>query len=91
MYETFELKTNEDVFQMLQCKSSFPLNTMIELYVTFTISVEEIISLLTSNTPSSSSNSILTSLIIIYYDVLLRGVGITKSAYGFGLEFNLDA
>jgi len=50
MYDTFELKTDEDVFQMLECKSFFPLNTMIELYVTITRSVEEILSLLTRNT-----------------------------------------
>jgi len=54
MYDAFELKTDEDVFQMLQCKSSFPLNTMIELYVMFTRSPEEILFLLTTNTPSSS-------------------------------------
>ena len=41
MYDAFELKTDEDVFQMLQCKSSFPLNTMIELYVTFTRSPQD--------------------------------------------------
>jgi len=31
VYDAFELKTDEHVFQMLQCKSSFPFNTMIEL------------------------------------------------------------
>jgi len=67
MYHKFELKTDEDVFEMLQCKSSFPLNTIIELYVTFTRSIEEIFSLLTPNISSSSSNSIPTSPTIIYY------------------------
>ena len=36
VYDAFELKIDEHVFQMLQCKSSSPFNTMIELYVTFT-------------------------------------------------------
>jgi len=67
MYEAFELKTDEDVFQMLQCKSSFLLNIMIELYVTFTKSNEEILSLLTPKMTSSSSNSVPTSPTIIYY------------------------
>jgi len=56
MYEVVELKADEDVFQMFQCKSSSILNIIIELYVTFTRFVEEILSLLTPNTPSSSSN-----------------------------------
>jgi len=90
VYDTFEIKTDEHVFQMSQCKSSFPFNTMIELYVTFTRSPEEILSLLTTNTPSSSSsNSVPTSPTI--YGGPLRGVGITESPYGFGLEFGLDA
>jgi len=91
MYDAFELKTDEDVFQILQCMSSFPLNTMIELYVTFTRSVEEILSLLTTNTSSSSSNSVSTSPTIIYYGGPLRGASITESPYGFGLEFGSDA
>ena len=85
------METNEDVFQMLQCKSSFPLNTMIELYVTFTRPAEEILSLLTTNTPSSSSNSVSTSPTIIYYGGPLRVTNITESPYGFGLQFGLDA
>jgi len=44
MYKAFELKTDEDVFQMLQCRCSFQLNTIIELYVMFTRSTEEILS-----------------------------------------------
>ena len=92
VYDSFELKTDEHVFQMLQCKSSFPLNTMIELYVTFTRSPEEIISLLTTNTIlTSSSNSVPTLPTIIYYCGPLRGAGITESPSGFGLEFGSDA
>ena len=91
MYDTFELKIDADVFQMLHCKSSFPLNTMIELYVTFTRSLEHILSLLTTNTPSSSSNSIPSSPTIIYYGRPLRGAGIIESPSGFGLEFSSDA
>jgi len=76
---------------MLQCKSYFPLNTMIELYVTFTRSIEEIISLLTINTPSSSSKPVPSLPTIIYYRGPLRGASITESPYGFGLEFDSDA
>jgi len=90
MYEAFELNIDDNVFQMLKCKCSFSLNTIIELYVTFTRSTEAILSLLTPNTPFSSSNFIPTSLTIIYYDGPLRGPGITESSYGFGQEFNLD-
>jgi len=91
MYDAFELKTDVDVFQMLQCKSSFPLNTMIELYVTFTRSPEQVLSLLTTNTPSLSSNFVSTSPTIIYYGGPLRGAGITESPFGFSLEFSSDA
>ena len=92
VYNAFELKTYEHVFQMLQYKSSFPFNTMIELYVTFTRSPEEILSLLTTNTPSSSSsNFVPTSPTILYYGGPLRGAGITESPSGFGLEFGSDA
>ena len=92
VYDAFELKTDEHVFQMLQCKSFFPFNTMIELYVTFKRSPEEILSLLTTNTPSSSSsNSFPTSPTILYYGGPLRGAGIIESPSGFGLEFGLDA
>ena len=59
--------------------------------MTFTRSVEEILSLLTPNTPSSSSNSILTSPTIIYYGGPLRSVGITDNAYALDLEFNSNA
>jgi len=92
VYDAFEIKTDEHVFQMLECKSSFPFNTMIELYVTFTRSPEEILSLLTTNTPSSSSsNSLPTSPTILYYGGPLRGAGIKESRSGFGFEFRSDA
>jgi len=62
------------------------------LYVTFTRSPEEILSLLITNTPSSSSsNSVPTSPTIIYYGGPLSGAGITESPSGFSLEFSLDA
>jgi len=61
------------------------------LYVTFTRSAKEILSLLTPNTTPSSSNSLPTSPTIIYYGGPLRGVGITENSYGLGLEFNSGA
>jgi len=78
--------------QMMMLHKSFigsliSINTIIEYFVMFIRSVEEIFSLL-QPTPSSSStisNPILRSPTKLYYGGLDRRVDITDSPYGYGL------
>jgi len=54
MYNALQISTDDDVAEIIHYKSHLPINIIIELFVTFIRSVEEIISLL-QPTPSSSS------------------------------------
>lgn len=43
MYEVVQIVTYEDVLQIMNCKSQFPINAIIELNVTWFRSIEEIL------------------------------------------------
>jgi len=93
MYDALQISTNDDVAEMIHCKSHLPITTIIELFVTFTRSADEILSLL-QPTPSSSStilNLISRSPTKLYYGGLLRRANIIDSLYGYGVYFRSDA
>ena len=88
MYDVIQISTDDDVAEIIR-KSHLPINTIIELFVTFTRSAEEILTLL-QPTPSSSStisNPIPHSPANLYYGGPLRRASITDSPYGYGLYF----
>lgn len=77
---------------MINCKSHFPINIIIELFVTLIRSTKETLTLL-HPTPYSSSinpNCIPCSPAILYYGGISKWVGITNSPYGYGLYFRSD-
>jgi len=86
-YYAFQISTKGDAAQMIVCKSYFPINTIIEFFVTFTRSTEEILSLLHLTPLSSSTNPnfVSCSLAILYYRRPLKRASITNNPYGYGL------
>jgi len=50
-YDVAEIPTDRDILQMIYCKSEFPINIIIELYVTFRRSNEGIFFSSKSNYP----------------------------------------
>jgi len=46
MYDAIQISTDDDVVEIIRYKSHLPINTIIELFVTFTRSTDEILSLL---------------------------------------------
>jgi len=45
-YDALQISTDREIAKMIICKSHFLINTIIELFVTFTSPTEEILSLL---------------------------------------------
>jgi len=46
MYDALQISTDDDVVEIIHCKSHLPINIIIELIVTFTRFVDKILSLL---------------------------------------------
>jgi len=46
MYDVIQISTDDDVVEIIRCKSHLPINTIIELFVTFIRSADEILTLL---------------------------------------------
>jgi len=89
MFDVIQISKDDGVAEIIRCKSYLPIDTIIELFVTFTRFVDEILTLL-QPTPSSSStipNPILHSPAKLYYGGPLRLIGTTDSPYGYGLYF----
>jgi len=57
IYSAADLSTDEEVIAMIMSKLTFPINTIIELFVTFTRSLDEILRLL-HRTPHCSSSDL---------------------------------
>ena len=89
MYDAIQISTDDDVAEIIRCKSHLPINTIIELFVTLTRSADEILTLLRPTHSSSSTipNPTPCSPTKLYYGGPLRRADITDSPYGYGLYF----
>jgi len=77
---------------MIMCMPNFPINTIIEFFVTLTKSLKEILSLLqrSSSSVATNLNLIQRSTLILYFGRLLKRATIMECPYGFGLIFRSD-
>jgi len=84
IYSAADLSTDEENIAMIMSKPTFPINTIIELFVTFTRSPDEILHLL-HKTPHCSSSDLKEkqhTRMILYFSGHLK--------WAIILEFHMD-
>ena len=93
MYRATELSCDEDVIYMLKCKPEFPINCIIELFVTFTRSPTQILELLERSQTSTDGRPMCIERcdLLIYFGGRLRRATVVECPYGHGLKFKSHA
>jgi len=89
MYRAIELSCDDDVIYMVKCKPEFPINCIIELFVTFTRSPNQILELLQRGDSSTDGRPMCIERcgLLIYFGGRLRRANVVECPYGHGLKF----
>jgi len=93
IYSAADLSIDDEVIAMIMSKPIFHINTIIELFVTFTRSPDEILRLL-HRTPHCSSSDVKEkqrTRIILYFGRHLKMATILECPYEQGLMFRSNA
>jgi len=93
IYSAAKLSNDEDIIGIILCRPKFPTNTIIELFVTFLRSPNEILRLLqrTSKSSSADVNHIERTWMIFYFGGHFKWVNIVECPYRHSLMFKSEA
>jgi len=93
MYRAIELSCNDDVILMIKCKPEFLINCIIELFVTYTRSPNQIFELLQRSDSSTDGRPMCIERcdLLIYFGGRLRQATVVECPYGHGLKFKSHA
>jgi len=93
MYRAIELSCDDDVIMMAKCKLEFPINCIIELFVTYTRSPNQILELLQRSDSLTDERPMCIERcdLLIYFGGRLRRATVVEYPYGHWLKFKSHA